>query len=57
MIIEGLILIVIGLLIWLSKLGVFSYQVIFRRDWPLILVIIGILILVETITKKRRLEK
>lgn len=57
MIIEGLILIVIGLLIWLSKLGVFSYRVIFRRDWPLILVIIGIIILVETITKKRRQEK
>ncbi|MEO0092041.1 MAG: DUF5668 domain-containing protein [candidate division WOR-3 bacterium] len=56
-IIEGLILILLGLMIWLSKLNVVNFRIIFKRDWPLVLVIIGVLILVETITKKRRIEK
>ncbi|MCX7785869.1 MAG: DUF5668 domain-containing protein [candidate division WOR-3 bacterium] len=56
-IIEALILISIGLWIWLSKLGVVSWRIVFKRDWPLVLVIIGVLIFVEVITKKRRQEK
>ncbi|MDI6851905.1 MAG: DUF5668 domain-containing protein [bacterium] len=45
MISSGILLIIIGLLIWLNKIGVFSWQ--WGRDWPLILVIIGLLSLIS----------
>lgn len=38
---EALILIVIGVFIWLSNLGIFIFN--FRRDWPVILIIIGVM--------------
>ena len=47
----GFILIGIGLLIWLSNLGIFNIT--WRRDWPVILIIIGALELVKNIIKKR----
>jgi hypothetical protein len=53
-IIWGFILIAIGLWIWFAKLGVISRGIEFHRDWPLIIVIIGIMTLVEAIIWKRR---
>ncbi len=48
----GILLIIIGLLIWLNKMGI--YQWVWRRDWPLILVILGILSLVSYLEGKDR---
>jgi len=47
----GIILIAVGLIIWLSNLGVI--HVAWRRDWPVILIVIGIIGLVKHIFKKR----
>uniref|UniRef100_A0A7C2K5V4 LiaI-LiaF-like transmembrane region domain-containing protein n=1 Tax=candidate division WOR-3 bacterium TaxID=2052148 RepID=A0A7C2K5V4_UNCW3 len=37
---SGILLIIVGLLIWFNKMGLYVW--VWRRDWPLILVIIGI---------------
>ena len=47
----SIILIAVGLIIWLSNLGVI--HVAWRRDWPIILIIIGLVELVKYIVKKR----
>jgi uncharacterized integral membrane protein len=47
----GILLIVVGLFIWLSNLDVFDIT--WRRDWPVILIIIGVLELIKHIVKKR----
>ena len=47
----GVILIAVGALIWLSNLGVIHIW--WRRDWPVILIAIGILALIKTIVRKR----
>jgi hypothetical protein len=47
----GLILIVIGLLMWLSNLEVIPFGISFGRDWPVILVVIGIMGIVEGISR------
>lgn len=49
-IIWGLVIIAIGMWIWLAKLGVITSGVIFRRDWPIIIVIIGLLTVGEGIS-------
>ncbi len=43
-------LIALGLLIWFSKLGWVS--IVWRRDWPLIIVAIGLLQILSMIFKK-----
>jgi len=48
----GILLIIIGLLIWLNKMGIYHW--VWRRDWPLILVILGILSLVSYLEGKDR---
>ncbi len=48
-IIKGIIIILIGLWIWLSNLGYLSFS--FSRDWPVLIVIIGILILIDGIAR------
>jgi uncharacterized integral membrane protein len=50
-IIGGVILIVVGLLIWLSNLEVINIA--WRRDWPVILIIIGVIELIKHIIKRR----
>ena len=48
----GVVLVLIGLWIWLSALGV-PYMV-FARDWPLLIVAAGINIVVRRITRAAR---
>ncbi len=43
-------IIILGLLIWLSKLGMIS--IVWRRDWPLIIVAIGLIQLLAIIFKR-----
>jgi hypothetical protein len=47
----GILLIAAGLLIWLGNLNILDIT--WRRDWPVILIIIGVLELVKHIVKKR----
>jgi len=47
----GIILIAVGALIWLSNLGVMHIW--WRRDWPVLLIVIGIIALVKTTIRKR----
>lgn len=49
-IIWGLIVIAIGTWIWLANLGVITSGIIFRRDWPIIIVIVGLLTVGEGIS-------
>ncbi|MBM3322239.1 hypothetical protein FJY69_01980 [candidate division WOR-3 bacterium] len=49
-IIWGLIVMAIGTWIWLANLGVVTSGIIFRRDWPVIIVIIGLLTVGEGIS-------
>jgi len=49
-IIWGLVVIAIGMWIWLAKLGVITSGVVFRRDWPVIIVIVGLLTVGEGIS-------
>ena len=46
-IIWGVILLLFGLWIWLANLGVIKHSFSFNRDWPIIIIIIGIMTLVE----------
>ncbi len=46
-------LILIGLFIWLLNLGVFSFWK-WGRDWPWIIIIIGVISLIEYLTRKFR---
>ncbi len=50
----GFILIVIGLLIWLNNMGIFSWR--WGRDWPLILVILGIIQLISYLDRSAKFE-
>jgi hypothetical protein len=52
-IVWGLIIILIGLWIWFAKLGIIKHGISFGRDWPIILIIIGIMMLVESIVWRR----
>jgi len=47
-IIWGLVVAAVGVWIWLGNLGVVR-QIWFRRDWPLIIVIVGLLTIAEGI--------
>jgi len=47
----GILLIVVGLLFWLSNLDVLDIA--WRRDWPILVIVVGLLELVKHITKKR----
>ncbi len=49
-IIWGLVTIAIGTWIWLANLGVITSGIIFRRDWPVIIIIIGLLTVGEGIS-------
>lgn len=49
-IIWGLVIIAIGMWIWLAKLGVIASGIVFQRDWPAIIVIVGLLTVGEGIS-------
>jgi hypothetical protein len=46
----SILIIVIGLLIWLSNIGIL--HIAWYRDWPVILIAIGLLALVKHIIRK-----
>ncbi len=48
----GIVLVFIGLLIWLGNMGYFIFR--WHRDWPLLLVIFGIYILIKGIQPSER---
>jgi hypothetical protein len=50
-IIASITLLGVGLLIWLSNLGVIDIR--WRRDWPVILIIFGVIELIKHIIHKR----
>ena len=50
-IIWGLVIIAVGLWIWLAKLGVITTGIVFSRDWPIIIVIAGLLTVGEGISR------
>jgi hypothetical protein len=49
-IVWGLFIIAIGLWIWLAKLGVIGSGIVFRRDWPVIIIVAGVMTLIEGLT-------
>ncbi len=49
-IVRPIFLILLGLVIWFSKIGLISID--WRRDWPLIIVAIGIIQIISVIFKK-----
>ena len=49
-ILGGITLIIIGLLIWFNNLEVI--HIYWRRDWPIILIVIGLIEVVKHIIKK-----
>ena len=46
----SIILIAVGLLIWLSNLSVLNIA--WRRDWPVILILVGMIELIKVIIKR-----
>lgn len=51
----GILFLVVGILIWLGNLDVLAID--FSRDWPIISIIIGIIILVKEIRFKKSPNK
>ena len=47
----GILLIAVGLLFWLSNLGVLDIA--WHRDWPVIVIIVGLLELAKHIVNKK----
>ncbi len=49
-IIWGLVIIGVGLWIWLANLGVLPTGIVFSRDWPVIIIVVGLLAVGEGIS-------
>ncbi len=49
----GLIITLIGLWIWFTNLGIIKRGISFDRDWPVIIIIIGIMTLIEGIAWRK----
>lgn len=47
----GAIIIAIGLWVWLANLGVMPSGIVFSRDWPIIIVIVGLMSVAEGIAR------
>ncbi len=47
---DAIVLILIGAVIWLSNLG--AFHIVWRRDWPMIIVVIGIVQLIKYFCKR-----
>ena len=47
----GIIIIAIGLWVWLANLGVMPSGVVLSRDWPVIIVIFGVLAVAEGLSR------
>jgi len=48
---SGILLIAIGALIWLSNLEIINIA--WRRDWPVILIVIGAIVLFRNIIRRK----
>jgi len=48
---NGIILICVGVVIWLSNWGVLN--IVWRRDWPIILIAVGVINLVKYLVLKK----
>jgi hypothetical protein len=48
---EAVLLIIIGAVIWLSNLGLL--HILWRRDWPMIIVLIGLFQLLKCLIRRR----
>ncbi|OYD16390.1 hypothetical protein CH330_02955 [candidate division WOR-3 bacterium JGI_Cruoil_03_51_56] len=46
----GIIIIGIGVWIWLANLGIVTSGIIFHRDWPVIIIIVGLMTVAEGIS-------
>lgn len=49
-IIWGLVVAAIGMWVWLANLGIITSGIVFRRDWPVIIVIVGLLTVGEGVS-------
>lgn len=49
-IIWGLVIIAIGLWVWLANLGVLPTGIVFSRDWPIIIMVVGLLSIGEGVS-------
>jgi hypothetical protein len=49
-IIWGLVIAAIGMWVWLANLGIITSGIVFRRDWPVIIVIVGLLTVGEGVS-------
>lgn len=55
MTILGLILILIGLALWLEKIGLSHFAL--AKNWPVILIILGLSVLIRGLKKKEKRTK
>lgn len=53
-IVWGIIIMAIGAWVWLSKIEVLTRGPTFRKDWPLIIVVVGVMTAVEGIVHSIR---
>ena len=49
-IVWGIVVIAVGLWIWLANLGVLTSGIVFHRDWPVIIIVVGLLTVAEGIS-------
>ncbi len=47
----GVIIIAIGLWVWLANLGVITSGIVFSRDWPVIIIVVGAMTVAEGISR------
>ena len=50
-IVWGMVVVAVGTWLWLANLGVLSSGIVPRRDWPVIVVVVGLLVLAEGVTR------
>ncbi len=46
----GVIIIAIGVWVWLANLGVITSGIVFSRDWPIIIIIVGLMTVAEGVS-------
>ena len=55
MVFWAIVFIFIGVVVWLGNLGIFDFR--WGRDWPVLLLILGIYCLTKAIPRRRRSRK
>ncbi|MEO0247847.1 MAG: DUF5668 domain-containing protein [candidate division WOR-3 bacterium] len=54
MISGGFLLIAIGVIIWLNKIGIWAWS--WKRDWPVVLILIGIMSIISHLEGREKLR-